>query len=175
MGGVKEKGFCSTHPFGLDDACEAGLLCVLGRCGRPCSPDGGVRCPEGGSCTETENGWGCFPSCRQSGCGAGETCVELRDGKSVCVHQQGENCFQQPCPAGEDCRFFFSRNRGVFTCRRRCNPAVPEECSPGFVCGAPGGPRSHCYRSCNPQDPKCAEGDYCAPVNEDRSLWACVP
>jgi hypothetical protein len=84
------------------NACEEGLLCA-GFCGRRCEADVPESCPAGYTCKRGPDGFSCLPTCQDRGCSAGQECVDLSGGVSVCASVVGQNCQRQSCEEGARC------------------------------------------------------------------------
>jgi hypothetical protein len=163
---------CQTISAKKSELCEKGLLCVHGRCGKPCDVTATGGCGGGRVCTETPNGAGCFPTCKEGQCPIGQVCLE-RAGVSTCEVRIGEDCRKGGCAAGERCQQHSSLGRVTFECRQACSPFKPSSCAQGWVCGAGTGPESVCYQACNFTDRQCPKGQACWTVNEELTLLGC--
>lgn len=61
--GLRREGErCISIPSNLDSACQAGLLCAEGWCGRPCQKNDLESCPAGFFCADTIPGPACRPT-----------------------------------------------------------------------------------------------------------------
>jgi len=169
--GVRKAGErCDEIPTTQEDACEPGLRCAEGWCGRPCQLNNPSSCPEGFYCADFGPGATCRPSCEGRTCPSGKQCIRDPSGASVCAVIHGSNCQDMPCPTGKECAAFFpSRRPGMvwMHCLPECAedlPPCPQErfCSQGF-----------CVKPCDPNGPNvCEEGFRCLRY-VDSQPWAC--
>lgn len=117
--GVRKEGeSCIEIPESQESACEPGLRCADGWCGRPCQLDNPASCPEGFSCADFRPGPTCRPTCEGRTCPPGQHCMHDRSGASVCAVVYG--------PDGRIC------DRG--SCLKPCDPDGPNMCEEGFRC-----------------------------------------
>lgn len=174
--GVRREGErCRSIPTHRDDACEPGLQCFEGWCGRPCLMDAPERCPEGFSCAEDRAV--CLPSCEARGCPEGQQCIQLnnraasRNG-STCVVVHGDNCQQSACPEGLLCQVFDVPRRpgeAWMGCRQRCGEGRPA-CAEGLLCRY-----GYCRQPCDPQaSGGCGSGEKCDRYAPEEP-WVCQP
>lgn len=147
-------GPAGETPFGGacegDDACAAGLACVVGRCLTPCCAQGGdTRCGEPGSHCGLMTDNAAISACTQGGecdylagdyrggCGDGAGCFAMNSaGQARCL-PLGSARLGAPCTLPNDCVLglgcvFLDRNRGE--CRRLCRRGASSECASGTAC-----------------------------------------
>jgi len=167
--------FCVPLGVAPGDSCAEGLLCIIDRCGRPCSAGVSDSCPAGYSCAKWGGEFGCYPICKPELCPAGQTCVAM-DALSYCAEQIGDNCSQHSCPEGLACLAVRAQHRASFSCRMICNPLKANSCQTGFVCGFGANP-GLCYRACEPGDnpSRCSPDEECTFVDEEQTLHGCLP
>jgi hypothetical protein len=167
-------------------SCTGSLLCVQGGCAPSCVEN---EFPERNACAgevpcvNTDNGWGCVPSCKhgpKDSCRDGKVCefLSVEDPTALCIHKVGANCLGSKggCPAGTEClaETDARTERTTFACHPKCDPAAPS-CSPGFLC-VPGKPNSHCRRGCSPgQGSGCPEGERCKKTRGAAPISYCSP
>jgi len=159
--GVGAEGArCSPFPQKATEACQKGLLCNYGYCGRKCRPGQPADCPRGTFCREYLGETSCAPTCLETGCPSGLECISPVDSEeklSFCVKVVGDGCLKSPCPPGEECikdlaaslqtlsASCIARCSGAAPCahgdtcyegycRRRCNIDVSGDCGPDYVC-----------------------------------------
>ncbi|HSP77548.1 MAG TPA: hypothetical protein VLQ93_03415, partial [Myxococcaceae bacterium] len=167
---------CDTLYVSPSGSCREGLRCVQGVCSAPCSPEDAASCPSGYACTESPNGPGCFPDCRQLGCPDGQRCSRVGEDFHQCLVASEGDCRDTGCPEGQHCNMRQSRGRAVFWCAALCNPLLSDSCSAGQVCGMGSATVSTCFRKCEPMDPdSCGPGWTCATVSEDMTVFGCRP
>ncbi len=162
-------------------SCAAHLVCVEGGCAAACEPTpieedseecGYLRCKE------TDNGYGCTPSCKQQPCGGGKTCsfLSVESPISLCTQMVGANCLgpQGGCSATEDCIVETNarEERTTFQCVQRCTlEDADKTCPKDSVCVL-GKPSGHCRRRCSSEgDPACGSGERCR--RDDGGVWFC--
>lgn len=174
IGRRKEGEICHPLAEGVEEACEAGLLCQW-RCGRPCQVNDASSCPEGLFCrVGTERLASCVPSCTARSCPAGQQCIPRKDteqGESLCGHLEGLDCRQDPCPQGQKCTVFEVPQRPWelrTACVQYCLSGSP--CPLGDVCVD-----YKCRKSCEPEGPaSCGPGFACG-QNSPKDPWSCIP
>lgn len=171
--GVRKEGErCLSIPSTQDEACEPGLLCSAGWCGRPCQTDTPTSCPEGFFCSDTIPQPACRPTCEGRTCPEGQQCIQDKEGASACVVVHGPNCQSTPCSDGRKCMALFgSRNVGHvwMECFPECGadrPACPE----GLTCY-----RTRCLKPCEPEGPDVCEPGYRCQRLNDKQPWLCRP
>ncbi|SEK49784.1 hypothetical protein SAMN05444354_101719 [Stigmatella aurantiaca] len=176
IGPRKEGEGCVELPRNKENACEAGLLCGgrdHGWCARPCRLDGPRNCPENFFCADTLPHPLCLPTCERRQCPAGQHCISLGEGASVCARIHGPNCLQTPCPDGRECdvaREPPHPGEVWMECVEKCGEGL-SPCSDGKVCDG-----WHCLPACAPHGPPdaCGEGYHCSRSRED-GPFSCQP
>jgi hypothetical protein len=158
-GGRKEGQGCERLPKKQDRACEPGLVCNMGYCGRPCQEGSPASCPKGFICREGPEVASCLPACEEGLCPEGQQCVHIEGRFAVCARVKGQRCDVTPCPRGQECRIGYTPGVGdevrmecevpcdpqedscpagaecfFGSCRRPCDPHVPDACGPGEQC-----------------------------------------
>ncbi len=171
-GTQREGGACFDISSDSSEVCRAGLLCVRGRCGKPCEESTIGSCPVGSTCISTVNGGGCLATCREGQCPNGQECLDLGD-ESLCANRVGENCLTGGCAKGQVCEVTQRMDTVIFECAKRCDPFQPEGCLPGSVCGAGGNGQSLCYQGCDFTENPCPRGYECSTVTEDLRTLGC--
>lgn len=171
-GTQREGGACHNLSSDKAQMCGAGLLCVKGRCGRPCEENTIGSCPAGSMCVGTINGAACMPTCREGQCPQGQECLTLGD-VSLCAASIGKNCRVHGCPEGQTCEVDRRLDTVIFECRARCSPFKPDSCPAGAVCGAGSNGQSVCYRACDFTSHPCPKGYECYTVTEDHQRLGC--
>jgi len=170
--GVRREGEgCRSPPKDQQEACEPGLICGSGWCGRPCRLDDPTGCPEGFSCADANPGFACQPTCEGRRCPEGQQCV--RFGKaSTCAVVHGANCQQSPCAPGQQCAARAVPRRPGETwmeCAVACDKARPS-CPEGSVCHL-----GRCREPCDPaRTGACGSGFRCG-RHGDSEPWTCQP
>jgi hypothetical protein len=172
--GVRREGEnCVTIPSGPEEACEPGLLCGQGWCGRPCQREEPTRCPEGFFCGDTLPGPACLPTCEGRPCPEGLRCVrDDRKGASACVVVRGQDCQQSPCPEGRKCMAVFGASKVGqvwMECYPQCNKDLPP-CPEGFLCEG-----RMCRKACDPNGPDVCEPGFKCLRRFERQPWMCQP
>ena len=169
---------CVAWPNGPNSACDEGLICALGRCGRPCNTGGPNTCPPAFACSSTNIGEDvCLPDCRRAGCPEGKSCVPFGKAMALCLETVTTDCREpgHECPSGQHCGFSYSPDSVVFHCTRECSAFDSNACEPTEVCGAIAG-QSRCLQRCDPKQPtSCPANFRCSYADETRSSYACVP
>jgi len=159
--GVAAEGArCSTFPLTTAEACQPGLLCNYGYCGRKCRIGQPADCPRGTFCREYLGETSCAPTCLETGCPSGLECVSPVDSEeklSLCVKVVSDGCLKNPCPPGEECIKELAPSRQTLAasciarcsgeascargdtchkgyCRHPCRIGVPGDCGPDYVC-----------------------------------------
>ena len=175
QGRRREGERCKSLPANRSEACEPGLRCFEGWCGRPCRMDEPGSCPGGFYCAE--EGVMCLPTCEGLSCPEGQQCVRLNNrtreqNGSACVTVHGSNCQQSACSEGQRCLVFDVPHRpgeAWMACRQRCGEGRPE-CPDGLLCH-----RLFCRQPCDPQVPGgCGSGEKCA-QSAPEDPWVCQP
>lgn len=171
--GVRKEGeSCIEIPETQASACEPGLRCADGWCGRSCQLGNPASCPEGFYCADFRPGPSCRPTCEGRTCPPGRTCIRDRSGASVCSVVYGLDCQQTPCPEGKECIAFFPSARPGkvwMVCSPECSAESPV-CPAGQICT-----QGSCLKPCDPNGPNvCDEGFRCHRWVENRP-WACWP
>lgn len=169
--GVRKEGeSCIEVPLSQDYACEPGLRCAEGWCGRSCQLDNPATCPEGFFCADFSPGPTCRPTCAGRACPDRKACIRDRSGASVCAVVYGPDCQHQPCPAGKECvEIFASKRPGRvwMHCEPECSKELPS-CPQGRICD-----QGLCLKPCEPSGPEvCDEGFRCQRY-VDSQPWAC--
>lgn len=172
--GVRTEGErCVSIPSNSEEACEPGLLCGKGWCGRPCQREDPKGCPEGFFCGDTNPGPACLPTCEGRACPEDLSCVrDARTGASACVVVHGQNCQQTPCPEGRKCMAIFgSRMSGRvwMECYPQCDKGLPP-CPEGFVCEG-----RVCRKTCDPSSSNICESGYQCLRRTEQQPWMCQP
>jgi hypothetical protein len=173
VGGQKEGDTCFELASSRDEACERGLFCQEGRCGRPCRLEEPTSCSEGFFCHEGLNGPSCLPTCEGRSCPEGQECVPLEKGMSICAEVYGQNCRRTPCPDGQKCSVWNPTDHPSevwMTCLLYCDEKSPSSCPEGFVCqiGA-------CRKACDPAVPNACGPHYKCHRYSERYAWTCSP
>jgi hypothetical protein len=119
----REGEACSASSESAREACEEGLVCYLGFCGRRCDPRVPSSCPEGFSCEHNEEGDSCLPSCERALCPEGQRCFDLTEGYPMCGVPVKGGCMDAPCPTGQQCRTAFVPQPDAIFVMRSCAPA----------------------------------------------------
>jgi hypothetical protein len=169
--GVRKEGeSCIEIPSSQEFACEPGLRCADGWCGRSCQLDNPASCPEGFSCANFSPGPACRPTCEGRTCPPGQQCMHDRSGASVCAVVYGPDCQREPCPAGRSCDAIFpSRRPGVvwMHCDPECSEDLPA-CPQGRLCD-----QGLCLKPCEPLGPNVCDPGYLCQRYVDSQPWAC--
>jgi hypothetical protein len=127
IGKRKEGEPCLRGASIHKNACEEGLLCA-GFCGRRCEEDVPESCPGGYTCQRGPEGFSCLPTCQNRVCSAGQECIDLSGGVSVCASVIGQNCQRQSCEAGARCSVAYPRlEQGQLRIKMECVLPVPNE------------------------------------------------
>ncbi len=175
QGRRREGERCRSFPANRAEACEPGLRCFEGWCGRPCRMGESASCPSGFFCAE--EGALCLPTCEGRNCPQGQQCVRLnprvREQRgSACVTVHGSNCQQSACSEGQRCLVFDVPHRPGevwMNCRQRCGEGRPA-CPEGLLCN-----RLFCRQPCDPQvHGGCGSGEKCAQSTPEEP-WVCQP
>jgi hypothetical protein len=171
MGSRKEGQPCFESTKNLEEACERGLLCGEGYCGRPCQLDVPASCPTGFVCRSGPDGPSCQPFCKGGDCPVGQECVGAGTDKARCMLVRGENCQRQPCPEGLQCNVIgYTPGAEAWTADMECVKSCDEErpCPEDSVCLLGG-----CQRQCGPDNRDvCGPRQQCVEYVPDR-LWLC--
>ncbi len=147
------------------EACEQGLTCSSGFCGRPCRLGEPAGCPEGFFCAQDAHSQPtCLPTCAGRSCPAGQSCIQHTSNASTCAVVSGTNCQEAACPPGQACDVRTRPGRPgevLMTCEQLCgeqHPACPE----GHRCYG-----GRCWRSCDPRQPNsCGAAAECIPGSQ---------
>lgn len=175
QGRKREGERCKSLPSNRAEACEPGLRCFEGWCGRPCRRDVPMRCPQGFFCAE--DAAVCLPTCEGGTCPEGQQCVRLNNRQgdqngSTCVVVHGDNCQQSACPEGLLCQVFDVPRRpgeAWMGCRQRCGEGRPA-CAQGLLCRY-----GYCRQPCDPQaSGGCGSGEKCDRYAPEEP-WVCQP
>jgi hypothetical protein len=169
--GVRKEGeSCIEVPRTQEYACEPGLRCADGWCGRPCQLDNPASCPDGLRCTDFSPGPTCRPTCEGRTCPPGKACIRDPSGASVCAVVYGFDCQDMPCPSGKECSALFASSRPGrvwMSCVPECSKESPL-CPQGRICT-----QGSCLKPCEPNGPNvCEEGFRCYRFVESQP-WAC--
>lgn len=177
--GVRREGEeCWDLPAGREQACEPGLRCIEGWCGRPCRMDVAESCPEGFFCADDVTGPVCLPSCEGRGCPEGQQCVRFPTRKvsqpvTACRVVYGPNCRQFPCAEGQRCIVNHAPDRPGevwMACMQHCGKDDEPACPDGLVCVRP-----YCRQPCEPGVPgACGPAMKCEQIRPD-APWVCRP
>jgi len=148
-----------------EEACEQGLTCGSGFCGRPCRLGEPASCPEGFFCAQDAHTQPtCLPTCEGRGCPAGQDCIRHDSNASACAVVSGMNCQATACPMGQKCDVRTRPGRPgevLMTCEQLCGAQYPP-CPDGQSCYG-----GHCWRNCDPQQPNsCGASAVCIPDSE---------
>ena len=168
----KEGDACHNLSSDISQTCQAGLLCVKGRCGRSCEKNAIGGCPGGSICVDTPEGSGCFPTCREGQCQLGQECIQLDD-VAFCATPIGRNCLKHGCGQGMGCDVTRRMDTVIFECRQHCSPIDLDTCPQSHVCGAGSGGQSFCYQDCDFAEHPCPQGYECYTVAEDLRTLGC--
>lgn len=171
-GTQKEGDACHNLSSDISQTCQAGLLCVKGRCGRSCEKNTIGGCPSGSICVSTPEGSGCLASCRDGQCPLGQECIHFGDTAS-CATPIGRNCLKHGCGQGMGCDVTRRMDNVIFECRQHCSPLDSDSCPQGHVCGAGSDGQSVCYQSCDFAEHPCPQGYECYTVTEDFQTLGC--
>lgn len=168
--GIRKEGErCTLWPRSQEEACERGLRCRQGWCGRSCRPGEQQSCPEGFSCNEGLDGASCLPDCKRYSCPEGQYCVRYSRLVSACARVESRNCQQTPCPEGQKCLVNMEMNTpGVVTmrCASFCTPGG-SDCPQGSICFM-----RMCLQPCDPYVPEsCGPGSQCKPLFRGSPLF----
>ncbi len=177
QGRRKEGEPCTSLPYSRNDACEPGLRCMRGWCGRPCSKDAPTSCPEGFFCADDTVVSACLPTCLGRSCPEGQQCVRFdargSQAVSACSVVHGTNCQESPCPEGQWC--FHQEDEANrpgevwMSCVQDCGEGKPS-CPEGMACDV-----SFCRERCAPQEANtCGPHRVCTRRAPDRP-WLCLP
>lgn len=170
--GVRKEGeACISVPGEREEACEPGLLCGQGWCGRPCQLDTPSSCPEGFFCGDTTPGPACLPTCEGRACPDGTRCI-LDDsaGASACAVVYGQDCQHTPCSEDRECiAIFGSRKAGHvwMKCSPECGKDRPP-CPEGLVCN-----RRTCLKPCEPNGPNVCDPGFSCQKRVEQQPWLC--
>lgn len=172
----KEGQGCSRLPNRQDQACEQGLLCNKGYCGRPCQPGAPDGCPKGFVCGEGAEFASCLPACEEGQCPQGQECVPFEGRFAACAQVVGDNCRRAPCPQGQECRIGQAPGEGDRVSMECLTPCDDRErpCPAGSVCFF-----GYCGRVCDPKsEGACGPGEFCNlhinPTSREK-FWFCSP
>lgn len=172
VGQRKEGQPCLETTTRLESACEPGLLCGNGYCGRPCQLDGPSSCPAGFVCRAGPETSFCQPFCKGGDCPEGQDCVGAGTDDASCMVIRGPNCLRDPCPEGLSCNpIDYTPRAEAWTARVEC--VIPcgkgkWSCPKDSVCFLGG-----CQRECGPDAGEvCAPGQQCIEQVPGR-LWLC--
>jgi hypothetical protein len=169
---------CATWPNGPNSACDEGLVCANGRCGRPCDTHGPNSCPPAFACASTNMGEDiCMPDCRRDGCPQGKSCIPFGKSMALCLAMVTADCRDpgSECPTGQHCGFSYSPDSVVFHCTRECSTFDSSACQQNEVCGAIAG-EGRCLQRCDPKQPaSCPANFRCWYADETRTSYACLP
>jgi hypothetical protein len=176
IGPRQEGEGCVELPRDKANACAAGLLCggrEQGWCARPCRMGDTQNCPESFFCADTVPQPLCLPTCATRQCPAGQQCIPLGEGASVCVQVYGPQCQQTPCPEGRKCDVAYEPQypgKVWMECVEKCGEDLPA-CGAGKVCDG-----WHCLPACDPHGPAeaCGEGYHCSRSWEE-GPFSCQP
>jgi hypothetical protein len=176
QGSRKEGEPCDVLPSSGATACEQGLRCLAGWCGRPCRTEDPASCPEGFFCADDEGNTACLPTCTARGCPEGQHCVRFttlgEQAVTACATLHGTNCEQAGCPEAQRCLSqHLPRRPGEvwMSCVHECGQEG-RTCPEGYACDI-----FTCRRLCDPQDTQtCGPAMRCAPRTAD-SPWMCRP
>ena len=171
LGIGKEGETCISVPTEQKEACEPGLLCAKGWCGRPCQLDDARNCPEGFFCGDTIPGPACLPTCEGRTCPEGTRCIsDNRTGASSCAVVYGEDCQQHPCSPGQKCMpVFGDANHVWMECFPQCNKGLPP-CPEGSICNG-----RVCRKACDPKGPNVCEPGFTCQSRVPQQPWMCQP
>lgn len=172
--GIRKQGEnCISIPVGPQQACEPGLLCAEGWCGRPCQREDPESCPEGFFCGDTTPGPACLPTCEAMPCPSGLRCVrDERVGASSCAVVHGQDCQLNPCPNGGKCMAVFGSSKAGqvwMECYPQCNKDLPP-CPEGFLCEG-----RVCRKACDPSRPEVCEPGFKCLRRIEQQPWTCQP
>jgi hypothetical protein len=172
IGSRKEGQPCFDRAPDPESACERGLICGDGHCGRPCQMDVPSSCPAGFVCRGGPDAPSCRPFCKGGDCPDGQECVGAGTDNASCMRVRGENCQRQPCPEGQQCDIGYSPGAEAWTAEMQCLSPCDEQrpCSEGFVCFM-----DTCRQRCGPdEEAVCGPRRQCVeiPVHD---LWICGP
>jgi hypothetical protein len=172
----KEGQGCDRLPSQQEEACEPGLLCNRGYCGRPCQLGEPMGCPQDFVCGEGPEVTSCLPSCEEGQCPEGQDCVHFEGGFAACARVKGRNCTGTPCPQGQECRIGYTPGVGdevTMECRVPCDEQK-SSCPAGSVCFF-----GYCSRVCDPtQEGACGPDEFCnlhKDPNTRERFWFCSP
>jgi hypothetical protein len=173
-GTQKEGQGCDRLPNKQAEACEPGLLCNMGYCGRPCQLEDPLSCPKGFVCGEGPDVASCLPACEEGQCPEQQECVHFEGRFSACVHVVGKNCQRTPCAQGQECRTGYTPGVGdkvTMECLVPCD-GQKNSCPAGSVCFF-----GYCGRVCDPKAPgACGPDEWCnlhKDPNTREKLWYC--
>jgi hypothetical protein len=175
--GIRKEGQgCSRLPKKQEEACEPGLLCNRGYCGRPCQLEEAASCPHGFVCHEGPETASCLPACEDGQCPAGQECVHFEGRFAACTRVVGKNCKQTPCPQEQECRVGYTPGEGdrvTMECLVPCGDQK-SSCPAGSVCFF-----GYCGRVCDPQqEGACGPDEFCNlhkdPTTREK-FWFCSP
>lgn len=171
VGVLKEGEPCRATALARERACERGLQCQNGYCGRPCRLEDAASCPEGLFCMKGPAGPSCAPTCEGRTCPEGLQCFRFDDGVSVCAKVRGEDCRHTPCPEGQTCTPYFTpgqKERVTLKCTTHCDEENPS-CPTGTACYY-----RECRQPCPPDDSAaCGAGQECL-FYPDGQRWFCA-
>jgi hypothetical protein len=170
----KEGEGCAHLPKKQEVACEPGLLCNKGYCGRQCQLGDPQGCPKGFVCGQGADGASCLPACEEGQCPEGQECVHFEGRFASCAQVLGKNCDRTPCPPGQECRIGSAPGVGdrvTMECLLPCDdPKNP--CPPGSICSF-----GYCGRPCDPKaEGGCGPDEACSvqvDPNTREKLWLC--
>jgi hypothetical protein len=171
--GVRKEGeSCFETPPAQEDACEPGLRCAEGWCGRPCALDNPASCPEEFFCADVFPGPTCRPTCEGRTCPEGQQCMRDTADASVCAVHYGPDCQRVPCPEGRKCEAIFpAKHQGsVWTeCFPECGEGRPP-CPEGLICDM-----HSCLKPCELNGPNVCDPGFRCQRYADSQPWACRP
>ncbi len=172
--GVRKEGQpCFDHANHQEEACERGLLCGDGHCGRPCQLEVPSSCPSGFVCRAGPDAPSCQPFCEGGDCPEGQQCVREDTGEARCMIVHGDNCQRAPCEAGQQCQLTgYTPGPEAWAVKMECVTPCDgtRSCPEGSVCFLGG-----CKRECRPDARDvCGPGRQCTEYVPGR-LWLCEP
>lgn len=138
LAGPQDQGEpCEEIPETREQACKADLVCYPYSCSRICLP-GGPPCSPGFFCHLNGVPPACLPTCAESGCPQGESCVPLPgyEPASMCARIVGDPCTDRPCPPNHYCDYSISKLAVHQPLPMHCLPTCEnkEPCPPGLEC-----------------------------------------
>jgi hypothetical protein len=161
------------------ELCGVGLKCVHGRC-LPTTCTSDTECPQGSRCATFAGGdevRQCVLHCKaNSDCAAGETCVQVPDGPSLCT-KKADTCLTTGCGPNQVCSVENAAHWDLHAvCVAKCSSDA--DCGPASFCfnANPTGSTvpARCYKQCDPNDPGTCPDQYRCVKNVPHERYGCA-